>query len=436
VNSFYAKTTNGLVQPIAAGPMTSVATANGVFNQTAGSFPTDSWQSSNYFVDGVVKLAGQATHTPGVTTQTPAAAATGVAVSAPVTATFSTSLDPSSVTTASFRLTDPSGDAVPAHVAYDDDTRTATLTPDAPLDTGTSYTAHLSTGVRSDDETPLPAAVTWSFATVPPVPPAVVGTSPVDGAAQLGEAPTVTATFSQAMDPATITSSTFTLTAPGGATVPASVDYDAATHTASLVPSSALASGTAYVARLTTGVESVRHVALEQPYSWGFTTSSCPCRLFNGAYSPATSDLSTANGRSGSGWTLEMGVKVRVSQAASLRAIRYYRSSGETGTHVGRVWNAAGQLLASMTFGSESGSGWQEQALAAPVPLTPGQTYVVSVGINDRFVMTVGTFTSPVTDGPLSSVADGANGVFADAAGTFPTQHWGNSDYGIDAVVR
>jgi N,N-dimethylformamidase beta subunit-like protein/uncharacterized protein DUF4082/Big-like domain-containing protein len=437
MNSVYAKTTAGLAQSISAGPISSVADgANGVFNLTAGSFPSSSWQSSNYFVDGVVKLPAQATHTPGVTTQTPSAGATGVPASSSVTATFSTSLDPSSVTTTTFRLTDPSGSVVPAHVAYDDDTRVATLTPDAALDTGTSYTAHLSTGIRSDDETTLPAAVTWSFATVPPVPPTITATSPVDGATQLGETPTLTAQFSQAMDATTIDASTFTLTGPGGASVPASVDYDAATHTTSLVPTSALASGAAYVAHIGTGVKSARNVALEQPYSWGFTTSSCPCQLFNGAYNPAMTDLSTANGRSGAGWTLEMGVKVHVTQAASLRAIRFYRSPGETGTHVGRVWNAAGQLLASATFASESGSGWQEQALASPMPLTPGQTYVVSVGMNDRFVMTIGTFTNPVTSGPLASVADGANGVFADAAGTLPTQHWGNSDYGIDAVVR
>ena len=61
---------------------------------------------------------------------------------------------------------------------------------------------------------------------------------------------------------------------------------------------------------------------------------------------------------------------------------------------------------------------------------------LVSVGINDRFVMTVYGLQSQLNSGPLSSVADGANGVYADAAGTYPTQHWGSSDYGIDAVVR
>jgi len=406
-----------------------------VFNGTAGQFPTDSWQSSNYFVDGVVKLPGQAQHTPSVTTQSPPAGATGIAVSSSVSATFSTYLDPSSVTPTTFRLTDPLGAVVPAHVSYDDDTKTATLTPDAALETGVAYTARLSTGIRADDETPLPAAVTWNFSTVPPAPPTVLATSPVDGATDLGQTPEVTATFSQAMDASTITDETFTLTGPGGA-VPTTVDYDPVTHVATLVPSAALAGSSAYVAELSTGVESARGLALEQPEQWGFETSDCPCRLFDETYQPTMTDLATSNGRPGSGWTLEMGFKLRVTQAADLTAIRYYRSPGETGSHTGRVWNAQGQLVASVAFTGETGSGWQQQALAAPVPLAPGQTYVVSVGMNDRFVMTIGRFNSSITAGPLFSVADGANGVFADAAGSFPVNSWGGSDYGVDAVVR
>ena len=436
LNTMYAKTTGGLATQITAGPLRTVVDgSNGVFNQSAGSFPTESWQSSNYFVDGVVKLPAQAAKVPGVTTRTPAAGATGLPVTTPVTATFSTALDPSTVNATTFRLTDPGGAVVPAQVAYDDDTRTATLTPTSALDTGVSYTARLSTGIRSDDETPLPAAVNWTFATVPPLPPAVTGTSPVNGATQLGEQPTVSATFSQSMDASTITASSFTLTGPGSTAVPASVDYDPVTRTATLTPTSALASGTEYTARLSTAVESSRDLPLPAAYTWSFSTSSCPCQLFNGAYETQMSDLSTANGRAGSGWSLEMGVKVQVSQAASLRAIRFYKSPSETGTHVGRVWNASGQLLASTTFTGETGTGWQQQALASPVPMTPGQTYVVSVGMNTHFVMSMYRFTNPITSGPLSSIA-GSNGVFADAAGTFPTQSWGDSDYGVDAVVR
>jgi hypothetical protein len=41
-----------------------------------------------------------------------------------------------------------------------------------------------------------------------------------------------------------------------------------------------------------------------------------------------------------------------------------------------------------------------------------------------------------LSDGPLSAVVDGANGVFADAAGTFPTQSWANSNYFVDPEVQ
>jgi hypothetical protein len=340
------------------------------------------------------------------------------------------------VNATTFRLRDASGDVVPASVAYDDDARTATLTPSSPLDGGAAYTAQLSTGIRSDDETPLPDTVTWSFSTLAPTAPIVVATSPVDGATELGESPAVTATFSQPMNASTITASTFTLTAPGGATVAASVAYDAATRTATLTPSSPLASGTVHTAHLASAIASASGLALEQPHAWGFTTSSCPCQLFGGAYSPAISELSTANGRSGSGWTLELGAKIGVTQAASLTAIRFFKSASETGTHIGRLWTVQGQLLASVTFSGESNSGWQQQALATPVALVPGQTYVVSVGMNERFVMTIGGLANSLTGGPLFSIDDGANGVFADAAGSFPSNHWSESNYGIDAVIR
>jgi hypothetical protein len=48
--------------------------------------------------------------------------------------------------------------------------------------------------------------------------------------------------------------------------------------------------------------------------------------------------------------------------------------------------------------------------------------------MNTHFVMSMYRFTNPITSGPLSSIAG--------STGTFPTQSWGDSDYGVDAVVR
>jgi hypothetical protein len=60
-------------------------------------------------------------------------------------------------------------------------------------------------------------------------------------------------------------------------------------------------------------------------------------------------------------------------------------------------------------FTNEMGSGWQQATLSAPVTIEAGTVFMV--GINAYYVATNYPFTSPVIDGPLSSVADGANGV-------------------------
>jgi hypothetical protein len=166
-------------------------------------------------------------------------------------------------------------------------------------------------------------------------------------------------------------------------------------------------------------------------------SNGCPCRLFAPGSAPVWTGLDTANGRSGGGpYSLEMGLKIRVTSAADLEAISFYKSPGETGTHTGRLWSASGQLLGSVAFTGESASGWQTQTLATPIPLTVGQVYTVSVGINQLFSMTSSGLATEIVGGVLRSVDDGQNGVFADAAGTFPTDNWSESNYWVDAVVR
>jgi hypothetical protein len=436
-NSTYVRTFHGLAGQLVSGPLRSVADGhNGVYAPVAGQFPNQDYQSSNYFVDGVVRLPSVPTSAPSVVSQTPLSGATGVAVDSDVTATFAGRLDPSTVHSSSFTLTDAGGHSVPATVSYDDDTQTVTLDPNSALDKGTNYTARLTTAIRSEDETPMAATVQWTFTTVPPSAPVVTQTSPVEGAANLSPSTAVTATFDQAMSSGTITSSSFRLKDPDGNLIPATTDYEPLTRTATLTPTSELASGTTYTAELTSAIRSSVNLALAAQ-SWTFTTSNCPCSLFeNVPLIPQYSNLSTANGRPGGPWTLEMGLKVHVTQPAHLAAVRFFKDTLETGSHIARVWTADGTLLASVPFATETPSGWQEAQLPVALPLTPGQSYTVSVGMNTTFTMTTYAFVTPRVHGPLSSVADGQNGVFGDAAGSFPTQNWGSSNYGIDAVVE
>ena len=283
----------------------------------------------------------------------------------------------------------------------------------------------------------LGSPYTWSFS-VPQTPVALVvsSTTPAAGATGVMRDAVVTATFNRDVDPTSVTTSSFQLLAPGSVAVPASVSYDATSKTATLRPTSPLGDTLAYTATLASSIHATDGTALTS-MSWTFTTGSCPCSLFASSLTPTALHNPTSDGRTGTGpFTYELGVKVTVDRQAQLTAIRFYKDSQETGTHVGRVWSSTGTQIASVTFANETASGWQTQALASPITLQPGTTYVISVNANAYFVVTPAGLATSVGNGPLHSVADNANGVFASTAGTFPTQSYNNSNYFSDLAVR
>lgn len=115
----------------------------------------------------------------------------------------------------------------------------------------------------SDDDDPTrPAADTTA--------PTVIATNPGHNA--IGVA-VITAAFSERMDPATISSSTLTVTGPGASAVNGTVSYTSSPPIARFSPTTALAAGTAYSATVTTGVEDLAGNALATDYQWNFTTA-------------------------------------------------------------------------------------------------------------------------------------------------------------------
>jgi hypothetical protein len=84
----------------------------------------------------------------------------------------------------------------------------------------------------------------------------------------------VSVTFSKAMNPATINSSTFTVTGPGGANVPGQVTYAPATDTATFTPSAGLAPNTSFNAMITTAATDTYGNTVEANVEWTFTTSA------------------------------------------------------------------------------------------------------------------------------------------------------------------
>lgn len=160
----------------------------------------------------------------------------------------------------------------------------------------------------------------------------------------------------------------------------------------------------------------------------------CPCSIWGVA--------SAAGPDGGDASAIEVGVKFRSDVDAGLAGVRFYKHAASTGTHVGKLWSAAGTLLASATFTGETTSGWQEVLFDSAVALTANTTYVASVFLpNGHYAFTSGYFASAGVDNPplhaLQNGVDGPNGVYSYAAsGGFPTQTYQSSNYWVDVVLE
>jgi Domain of unknown function (DUF4347)/Domain of unknown function (DUF4082) len=146
---------------------------------------------------------------------------------------------------------------------------------------------------------------------------------------------------------------------------------------------------------------------------------------------PALTNLTDGSGSAGD---YELGMEFQSAKAGQISSIRYYKAPSETGPHIGKIWSSNGTLLASVTFTNETASGWQQQALPNSLTIQPNTTYVVSVNVNSYYVATNNGIASTITNGDISAVADGSNGVYNGSPGLFPTQSYQNSNYFRDIV--
>ena len=211
-----------------------------------------------------------------VSAVTPASGSTGIPITGTtVTATFGAAMTTSTINPSTFTLTGPSG-AVAGAVTYNSTTFTATFTPSVSFAAGATYTATIGTGATSSLGGPLPAPFTWSFTTAKGIVPTVTSVTPTSGATNVNATNPVTATFSEPMNAATLTTSTFTLTATGFPVTTGTVAYNTGTQTATFTPSPALAPSTTYTATITTGAQGATGAALASNYTWTFTTNNSP----------------------------------------------------------------------------------------------------------------------------------------------------------------
>jgi hypothetical protein len=214
---------------------------------------------------------------PTVISTVPANGATAVAINHALSATFSVAMDTTTIDAATFTLTKTGGAAVTGVVTYVAAGSVATFTPASALASSTAYTATITTGAMDLEGTALASNYSWSFTTAAAssgTAPTVNSSIPLIGATAVPLNQVVSADFSEAMNPATISSSTFTLTGPGTTAVSGLVAYAAVGDTLTFTPTANLAPNTLFTATISTGVQNLAGTALASNYVWTFTTGT------------------------------------------------------------------------------------------------------------------------------------------------------------------
>ncbi len=136
---------------------------------------------------------------------------------------------------------------------------------------------------------------------------------------------------------------------------------------------------------------------------------------------------------------VELGIKFYSDVAGAIAGIRFYKVSGDTGSHTGALWTSAGQLLATGTFANETASGWQQLTFPAAIAITANTTYVASYHstafyYSYNFFISAGV-DSPPLHAPVNGSAAGLNGVYAyGTTTTFPNQSYIASNYWVDVA--
>jgi Domain of unknown function (DUF4082)/Bacterial Ig-like domain/Bacterial Ig domain len=276
-----------------------------------------------------------------------------------------------------------------------------------------------------------------------PVAATVTATSPLNGQTSVPTNTSVSFTFDKAVQAGTIQ---FALTGPGGTSVPGSLSYNSATQTATFIPTGALlggsgplSPGTTYQATVS-GAKNEAGTPMAGPYTWAFTTAQatpppgqCPCSLWPDSTQPSVASANDPG-------PINLGVKFSSDNSGWITGIRFYKGAGNTGVHVGSLWDASGDLLGRVTFTNESTAGWQQANFTSPVQVTAGVTYIASYyAPNGGYAYDSAAFSNAGLDNaplhaPQSSVS-GGNGIYLYSSSPgFPTSTYNATNYWVDVV--
>ena len=416
-NYFAAAVTNG---PITA-PSDTSSGGNGVYAYGSGSsFPSNTYQATNYWVDVVFAAgSGGGALPPIANNDTGFATPLNTPLAITAASLLANDTDPNGGT-GTLSVTGATG-GTGGTVVWNATTQAVTFTPTTGF-TGTATFSYTITNGHGSASATVSVTVTGG-GTLPPIANNDSGFStPLNTPIGI----TALSLLANDTDP---NGGTGTLSVTGATSgTGGTAVWNATTQTVTFTPTTGFTGTGTFTYTITNG-----HGSASATVSVTVTNTAPPptSTLFAANSVPA---LITENDAA----AVELGMKFQVSTAGSARGVRFYKGPKNTGTHTGTLWSSAGTKLASVTFTGETASGWQQALFTAPVALTPGTIYIISYHTAVGFYSAnTNFFAAAATNGPItapSTATAGGNGVYIYGASAFPKNTYQASNYWVDIV--
>lgn len=256
--------------------------------------PNTAWQGRR---DGIVAIADQTTDIgtiemqyigddttgPEIASIFPTSDATSVDLSASIMVVFDEPLSPATIPEQAIVVQSNDDTPVPGRVDYDPDIYTLRFTPAAEngFDPETTYAVTLqsyddaSNTITDFAGNSLSDEITWQFTTRSEddfTAPQVIATSPAHLATNVDRQASISAFFSEPMDPESLTNSVFQISSDDGM-VSGQTTYDDQARKLTIIPDSDLNNATMYTAVISTEAKDLAQNAAEEHYVWQFCTS-------------------------------------------------------------------------------------------------------------------------------------------------------------------
>ena len=161
-------------------------------------------------------------------------------------------------------------------------------------------------------------------------------------------------------------------------------------------------------------------------------TAGSTVSIWDSTATPAREEVNDPN-------AVELGIKFRSDVAGYVTGVRFYKGQDNTGPHLGNVWTADGQLLATAEFTAETAGGWQQVTFSSPVAINPNTTYIASYHTDVGYYSATNAYfaSSGAGSGSVHALADGtdgADGLYEYGGSAFPTSSYQSTNYWVDVL--